>query len=269
MEHSSAQAPIGIFDSGIGGLTVCKKILEKMPKESIIYFGDTARVPYGSKSRATVIRYAKSCASLLIERGVKLLVIACNTASVFALETLQQSFSVPVIGVVGPGARAACKRSRSGRIGVIGTRGMIGTGCYERKIQQLREDCVVWSKSCPLFVPFVEEGWTEGKIIEEVAQIYLADLMNEEIDTLILGCTHYPLLRKVIGKVMGPSVSLVDSAEETAIEVKEILEGKGWLNHAEQRGEHLFLVSDTPDTFVKTGEQFLGAQLTNVQWVDL
>lgn len=262
-------ASIGIFDSGVGGLTVCRKISEALPGESLIYLGDTARVPYGSKSGATVVRYAQACAALLLQRGVKMLVVACNTASAFALETLQDALDVPVLGVVEPGARAACRRTRSGRVGVIGTRGTVSTGSYEKIILRLRPDCHVFSKSCPLFVPFAEEGWTEGDAIQDVARTYLEELLRNKIDTLVLGCTHYPLLTGVISDVVGESVALVDSAEETAADVASTLKAEGLLNPSSNNGSQAFMVSDAPELFRETGERFLGRPLEQVEWVDI
>lgn len=262
-------ASIGIFDSGVGGLTVCRRIAETLPRESLVYLGDTARVPYGSKSGATVVRYAKACAALLIQRDIKMLVVACNTASAFALETLRETLSIPVVGVVEPGARAACDRTRSGRVGVIGTRGTISTGSYEAIIRRQRPECQVFSKSCPLFVPFAEEGWTAGPAIEDVARTYLDDVLANNIDTLVLGCTHYPLLSEVISGIAGESVVLVDSAEETARDVAGILTGRGLLNPRGTFGTHTFLVSDAPDRFIETGERFFGDSLGHVEWVDV
>lgn len=262
-------ASIGIFDSGVGGLTVFRRIAEALPHESLIYLGDTARVPYGSKSGATVVRYAKACAALLVERNIKMLVVACNTASAFALEVLRATLNIPVIGVVEPGAKAACTRTKSGRVGVIGTRGAISTGTYEEIILKMRPDCLVFSKACPLFVPFAEEGWTEGPAITEVAHTYLHELLEREIDTLVLGCTHYPLLSEVIQKVVGESVALVDSAEETACVVSGTLTARGLLNPNAVAGRQRFLVSDVPEGFRDTGERFLGHALDQVEWVDV
>ncbi len=264
-----AYRPIGVFDSGVGGLTVCRKIAETLPAESIVYLGDTARVPYGSKSAATVIRYAGACAELLSARNIKLLVVACNTASAFALDTLRAQLSIPVVGVVMPGARAACKRSVSGRIGVIGTRGVISSGVYDATIRQIRPEARVVSAACPLFVPFAEEGWTEGDVITSVARTYLSGLLEKDIDTLVLGCTHYPMLRNVIAGVAGAAVHLVDSAEETACAVVNILEERGLLLTDAVRGTHTFLVSDSPDSFSATGAQFFGHALNQVEWLDV
>ncbi len=263
------QAAIGIFDSGVGGLTVCRKIEEALPNEPLVYLGDTARVPYGSKSGATVVRYAKACASLLMKRNIKMLVVACNTASAYALDILREYMDIPVIGVIEPGARAACTRTRTGRVGVIGTRGTVSTGSYEAIIRRLRPDCEVFSRACPLFVPFAEEGWTEGPAILEVAEIYLGELLERRIDTLVLGCTHYPLLADVITQVVGNSVALVDSAEETAFIVKATLESEGLAASGVSGGALTFLVTDAQDHFREMGERFLGHRLHQVEWVDV
>ncbi|HDP34719.1 MAG TPA: glutamate racemase [Candidatus Hydrogenedentes bacterium] len=269
MKTGNPYRPIGVFDSGVGGLTVCRKIWETLPSESIVYLGDTARVPYGSKSASTVIRYALTCANLLVNRNIKLLVVACNTATAFALETLQEQLQVPVVGVIVPGARAACKHSKSGRIGVIGTRGVINSGVYVKTIQEIRPDAKVYSAACPLFVPFAEEGWTEGDVIETVARTYLSDLLGKGIDTLVLGCTHYPLLREVIAETAGESVRLVDSAEETAFAVTQKIEQENLRVPDHTRGNHIFLVSDDPKNFAQTGARFLGYSLEQVEWVDV
>ncbi len=192
---AAAGRAIGIFDSGVGGLTVLKRIAQRLPHEHLCYLGDTARVPYGTKSADTVIRYARSCAAKLTERGIKLLVVACNTASAYALDTLAAELPMPVLGVVEPGAREAVRCSKNGRVGVIGTAGTVASGAYTRAIAALNEDIRVYSKACPLFVPLAEEGWVRGEIPRSVAKTYLAELAASRIDTLVLGCTHYPLLR--------------------------------------------------------------------------
>ncbi len=261
--------PIGVFDSGVGGLTVCRKLIETLPSESLLYLGDTARVPYGSKSAATVVRYARACARLLVDGGVKLLVVACNTASAFALDILAEELEIPVLGVVEPGARAACLSSSRGRIGVIGTRGVIASNAYVDTIRRLRPEAHVFGAACPLFVPFAEEGWTEGEAIMSVAKVYLTELLHHDIDTLVLGCTHYPLLRDVIGAVMGPEIRLVDSAEETAKAVAHILCSRELLVSESVSAKHVFWVSDAPESFLKTGERFLGRALEQVEWVDV
>ncbi len=217
------RAPIGVFDSGIGGLTVAHAIMQQLPGESIIYFGDTARVPYGPKSPDTVRRYSREIAAYLIGEGVKAIVVACNTATAHALPALEQELSVPVIGVIGPGARAAAKGTRNGHIGVIGTDGTIRSGAYVRAINHEMPEAVVTSLACPLFVPLVEEGWVDREATWIIAREYLAPLVRDHIDTLVLGCTHYPLLKPVIGETDGRSVRLIDSAEETAADARRML----------------------------------------------
>jgi glutamate racemase len=260
------RAAIGIFDSGVGGLTVFRQVAARLPGESIVYLGDTARVPYGTKSADTVVRYARACARILLKRNVKLLVVACNTASAFAVDVLRDELDVPVVDVVGPGARAAVARSRSGRIGVIGTAGTVASRAYDESIAALQPGATVTAQACPLFVPLAEEGWLEGTVPEAVAHHYL-DSMRGTVDTLVLGCTHYPLLAAAIGAVMGPEVALVDSAEETARVTAETLAAIGAAN-AEAPPCYRFLVSDAPDAFVRVGQRFLGRPLAGVEWVD-
>lgn len=267
--NADNRAPIGVFDSGVGGLTVCRKIAETLPNESLIYLGDTARVPYGSKSRDTVTRYALSCARLLLEHGIKMLVVACNTASAFALPGLKESLDIPVVGVLEPGAIAAVKHTVTGCVGVIGTRGVIASGSYEDLIVRMRPNTQVFSQACPLFVPFAEEGWTDGDAIASVARSYLGGMAQKKIDTLVLGCTHYPLLYKVISSVMGAEVTLVDSAEETAKAVANKLAEEGLANPVRGKGERSFMVTDSPETFRETGMLFWGKELERVEWVDI
>jgi len=212
--------PIGVFDSGVGGLTVFRAVERVLPGESLIYLGDTARVPYGTKSPETVARYTLQATRFLRRHRIKLLIVACNTASSVALSGLAEEAAVPVVGVIRPGARCAVERSESGRIGVIGTRATIDSGAYPAAIRDLRADAEVHSLACPLFVPLAEEGWDGAGVVQQVAQRYLEPLRAAEIDTLVLGCTHYPLLREAIGQVMGRSVQLVDSAEAIASEVE-------------------------------------------------
>ncbi len=268
-QNKDPYRPIGVFDSGVGGLTVCRKIMETLSAESIVYLGDTARVPYGSKSPKTVIRYAQACANLLIRQNIKLLVIACNTASAFALNTLRSQLPIPVLGVIEPGARAACNCSESGRIGVIGTRGVVGSKIYTRTIQNIRPDTHVYGVACPLFVPFAEEGWVEGAVFKQVAKTYLEELIQKDIDTLVLGCTHYPLLRNTIADVMGPEIRLVDSAEETARAVMLTMKHERLLVQDDKPGSHRFLVSDDPEGFSRVGARFFGHELDEITWVDV
>lgn len=262
-------APIGIFDSGLGGLTVAHEIMERLPGESIIYFGDTARVPYGPKSPDTVLRYSREITAWLIEEGVKVVVVACNTATANALETLQNDFAVPVIGVVQPGARAAARVSASGHIGVIGTAGTVASGAYERAINAAREDATIMAAACPLFVPLVEEGWLADDATRLVAHRYLDPLRAAAVDTLVLGCTHYPLLKPLIAETMGDGVRLIDSAEETAAETCRVLAEMGLAADPGGEPAHRFVASDAPDHFLRQGQRFLGATIERVEKLTL
>ena len=219
--------PIGMFDSGIGGLTVLKAIMNRMPDENIVYFGDTARLPYGTKSRETVTRFSEEIARFLMRRNIKMLVIACNTASAYALTRIRSMLDIPVVGVIEPGARAAAAAARNKRVGVIGTRATIESGAYLDAVQRMDPSIKVFSTACPLFVPLVEEGWLDEDVTYEVARRYLGHLVDCRVGALILGCTHYPLLKQVIVEVMGPNVTLIDSAEETAVTVENVLRESG------------------------------------------
>lgn len=260
---------IGIFDSGVGGLTVLRELTRTLPQEDTIYFGDTARVPYGSKSPDTVIRYSQEIASFLIKRDIKLLVVACNTASAVALTTLRRNLTVPVVGVIEPGAKRAVEVTRSGVIGVIGTSGTIRSSAYSRAIKRLNPAISVLAKPCPLFVPLAEEGWTENSVALMTAQLYLEELREAQVDTLVLGCTHYPLLKKIIAEVMGPDVKLVDSAEETARTVASILRENELLRPPTELGNHHYYVTDVPAGFIRVGNRFLGGKLGDVYQVAL
>lgn len=253
-------APIGIFDSGVGGLTVLHAILGALPHEHLVYLADTGRFPYGTKSAETVTRYSLENVDFLLERGVKMVVIACNSASAVALDAIRARTEVPVIGVIEPGARAAVESTRSGRVGVIGTEATIASGAYTRALRALRPSLELYTRACPLLVPLAEEGWTDSDIARGVVDTYLASLTRSGIDTLILGCTHYPLLKPVIGEVMGSSVRLVDSAEETARAVAAQLAADG-LAREDGRGSTSFFVTDVPDRFVRIGQRFLGARV--------
>ena len=259
---------IGIFDSGVGGLTVLRQVAGRLPHESILYLGDTARVPYGTKSPETVIRYARACAGVLLARGIKLLIVACNTASAFAIDTLRDDLEIPVLGVIEPGARAAVARTKSGRIGVIGTSGTVASRAYPDTIAALDPKARVYGAACPLFVPLAEEGWTRGETPRLIAQKYLRGLLRKNIDTLVLGCTHYPLLSHVIGETAGKAVRLVDSAEETAKTAAETLRALDKLAPSGTPPVYRYLVSDSPGSFTKTGKRFLGRDLGPVEWVD-
>ena len=263
-----SEGAIGIFDSGVGGLTVVRQIASRLPHENVIYLGDTARVPYGTKSGETVVRYALSCARVLLERRIKLLVVACNTASAFALDALRESLDVPVVGVVEPGARSALERTKTMKIGVIGTRGTIASGEYRHTLERLARDVQVFSKACPLFVPLAEEGWIEGEIPRQIATEYLEDLQRHDIDTLVLGCTHYPLLKATIAAVLGPDVTLVDSAQATSEVVQDVLSTTNLLKDSDSAGSLQFLVSDAPERFAQVGNAFLNQEIENVEWVD-
>ncbi|MCH5248932.1 MAG: glutamate racemase [Lachnospiraceae bacterium] len=247
-------APIGVFDSGVGGLTVAREIMRQLPNERIVYFGDTARVPYGSKSRDTITRFSRQIVRFLQMQEVKAIVVACNTASAYALDELEHEVDIPIIGVVKPGARTAIEATHNGKIGVIATEATIGSGIYKRYIEENDTSVSVIEKACPLFVPLVEEGLWEDPVTDEIARRYLTELIDIDIDTLILGCTHYPLIRSTVGKVMGDKVTLVNPAYETARELKELLEKEGL--ESEKRPElgtelYRFFVSDAADKFQK------------------
>lgn len=255
---------IGIFDSGVGGLTVFKAVEAALPASSFIYLGDTARVPYGTRSPATVVRYAEEAARFLRGHDIELLIVACNTASSVALDAMRREADVPVIGVIEPGAGQAAAASRSGRIGVIGTRATIKSDAYTRAIAARRPDAQVFSWPCPLFVPLAEEGWVENEVAEATAHRYLDPLKDEGVDTLVLGCTHYPLLKEVIGRVMGPEVTLVDSADAVAETVRRQRDGGEG-----QAGPRRFFVTDAPEAFGAVAERFLGRTLDNLETTEL
>lgn len=245
-------APIGVFDSGVGGLTVAREIMRQMPNEKIVYFGDTARVPYGSKSKETVTKYSRQIVRFLQTQNVKAIVVACNTASACALDTIEKEIDIPIIGVVKPGAKTAAEVTKNGKIGVIATAATIQSQLYSTYIRQLNSEVQVIGKACPLFVPLVEEGLWEDPVTDEIAMRYLSELIDIGIDTLILGCTHYPLIRSTIGRTMGERVTLVNPAYETAIELKQLLGEKELLNdRAPELGEnkYRFFVSDAADKF--------------------
>ncbi len=272
------RGPVGVFDSGIGGLTVFQALRDRLPKaERLLYLGDTARVPYGTKSDETVTRYALEGARFLLRRGVKALVVACNTMSAVALPALRRELPIPVVGVIGPGAEAACRASRNGIIGVIGTATTIRSAAYARAIASHLPAARVLSQACPLFVPLAEEGWVDNDVARATARAYLVDLKAAGIDTLVLGCTHYPLLKKVIGEVMGDAVRLVDSAEATAGVVRARLEERGLLatdpaaapDRAGAAGDDHFFVTDSSERFHEVGSRFLGRRLERLELVDI
>ncbi|MEK6727663.1 MAG: glutamate racemase [Candidatus Omnitrophota bacterium] len=259
--------PIGVFDSGVGGLTVAKELIRQLPGEDIVYFGDTARVPYGIKSKETVIRFSIENILFLLKQDVKLICVACNTVSSFALPVIKHHFKVPIVGVITPGVREAVYATRNNRIGVIGTKGTIKSRSYELEIKQINPKAKVTAVACPLFVPFAEEGWLSGRVVLEVARAYLKPLKHAGVDTVILGCTHYPLLKPIIRKVMGENIVLIDSAQQVAIEVKKILTQEGLLNR-NGKGKHKFYVSDNPEWFSGLAKRFLGEQVRGIKKVD-
>jgi glutamate racemase len=256
----SKDSPIGVFDSGIGGLTVLHSIMGALPRENTVYLGDTARAPYGTKSVETVLRYSVENSEFLVEKGVKIVVVACNTSTAIALGHLRECLSLPVIGVIEPGVRRAIRSTKNRKIGVIGTEATIQSGAYTHALKAAGDGIEVYSRACPLFVPLVEEGWTDNVVVEMTVKAYLASLKQSGIDTLILGCTHYPLLKKAIRKFLGGEVRLVDSAEETAREVALALR-KSALAKKSGKAVHSFFVTDAPDRFIKVGRRFLGEKV--------
>lgn len=260
---------IGVFDSGIGGLTVVKRIASVLPKEDIIYFGDTARVPYGSKSNKTVIEYGIQDARFLIKKNVKAIVVACNTVSSIALDEIRSNFNLPVIGVIEPGAYLAVKANKNGRIGVIGTRSTVNNKAYSNEIHKISNLTEVFEKECPLFVPLAEEGWIRHKATYDIAEEYLKDLREMNIDTLVLGCTHYPILSEVIQNVIGKNIKLIDSGIAAAEVVKNELDRIGLCTNKNSLGNLEFFVSDIPTKFKEVAELFLGREINTVQKVEL
>lgn len=252
-------APIGVFDSGVGGLTVAREIMRNLPQEKIVYFGDTARVPYGSKSKETVIRYSRQIVRFLKTQKVKAIVAACNTASALALETIAKETDLPMIGVVEPGAKVAVEATRNKKIGLIGTRATVKSGMYQRVIQNTDPEIQVLAQPCPLFVPLVEEGWQKDPVTVEVAKRYLDPLLEQEIDTLILGCTHYPILRSLLKELVGEQVTLVNPAYETALDLGRLLERQGLLREGNEEEEfpYRFFVSDEEEHFQEFANSIL------------
>ncbi len=256
--------PIGIFDSGVGGLTVMREVMEQLPYENIIYLGDTARIPYGSKSEQTIRKYANQCSSFLKSKDVKTIVIACNTASSIALNHVQKNFDLPVIGVIDPGARTAASVTETGRIGVIGTIATINSNAYQTKIMEYLHDAEVIGIPCPLFVPIVEEGWEYSNVAELTAEKYLDELIEHDVDTLVLGCTHYPILRNTIRKVVGPNVKLINPAYETARDLKKLLTESEMLNENYDKPRYEYYASDAPERLRRIGGNFLKKEINNL-----
>lgn len=265
-------APIGVFDSGVGGLTVAREIMRQIPNERLVYFGDTARVPYGNKSKETVTKFSKQIVRFLETQKVKAIVVACNTASAYALEEIEKELDIPIIGVVKPGARVAAETTRNKKVGVIATAGTIQSQIYTDYIQGIQKDIQVIGKACPLFVPLVEEGLLEDPVTDEIATRYLNELKDIDIDTLILGCTHYPLIRSTLGRIMGEGVTLVNPAYETARELKELLEREGLLNPSTQRlgtNQYQFFVSDGADKFKAFANSILKYGILSAQIIHI
>lgn len=260
---------IGVFDSGLGGLTVLKEISKVLPNEKIVYFGDTARVPYGPRSSETVTKYTFQSINFLLENDIKAIVIACNTASARSLVQAQERYNIPIIGVIKPGAKGALQVTKNNCIGIIGTEGTISSKAYEHEILRRNEKAQVYSKACPLFVPIVEEGWANSKVAELTAREYLSYFDGKDIDTLIMGCTHYPILHDTIHKVTEGKIKLVNPAVETALRIKYLLEKNNLLNENQGNNRHKFFVSDLPERFQKIGEDFLNRPFENVSVVEI
>lgn len=271
-QNSIDMAPIGVFDSGRGGLTVAREILRQLPNERIVYFGDTARVPYGSKSKETIIRYSRQIVRFLLTKNVKAIVVACNTASAFALEELEKEFDIPIIGVIRPGAKTAVENTKTKRIGVIGTEGTIRSAIYSEVIHEYDKEAIVLGKACPLFVSLVEEGWLHDTVTDEVAYRYLSEFKNRDIDTLIMGCTHYPLIRSTIMKTMGEEVFLVNPAYETAVSLKKLLEEKGIASKEDlipRPDMYDFYVSDAPRKFIEFANSIMPIDVENAAQINI
>ncbi len=270
MQKGKKNEAIGIFDSGIGGLTVSKEIINLLSGEDIVYLGDTARVPYGTKSGRTVRKYVESTTNFLLSKNIKLLVVACNTASAYAIEMLKETLEIPIVGVVEPGAKRASELTINGKIGVIGTQATIKSGSYEKELRDICSSPIkIYSKSCPLFVPLAEEGWENEETSALIAEKYLGELRESGIDVLILGCTHYPLLKNTIAGVMGKGIRLVDSAEETAKQTENILRSQGLLREDGKAQQMSFYLTDDSETFTSIASRFLGRPMEKTEVVDI
>ena len=264
-------APVGVFDSGVGGLTVAREIMRHLPNENIVYFGDTARVPYGSKSKDNIIRYSRQIIHFLRTKGVKAIVIACNTASALALDVVREESDIPIIGVVEPGARAALETTKTRKIGVIGTEGTIRSAMYEKIIQGIDPETSVIGKACPLFVPLVEEGFAKHRVTQEIIDYYLASFMETDIDSLILGCTHYPLLRSRIREYVGEKITLVNPAYETAMDLKQLLKARDMENtdNSQEHAAYSFYVSDAADKFKQFANSILPYDIETTKQINI
>jgi len=261
--------PIGVFDSGVGGLTVAREIMRQLPNENLIYFGDTARVPYGSKSKSTVLKYSKQIVRFLRTKNVKAIVVACNTASALALDEIAAEIDIPIIGVVKPGAKMAVESTKTGNVGVIGTVSTVKSGIYNDYIRELDPDVTVVSKACPLFCPLVEEGLLEDRVTDDIVARYLSVMKEYKVDTLVLGCTHYPLIRNAIKRFVGEDVNLVNPAFETAKSLKELLTQQGLLNRKPMKPEHEYYVSDGVESFIAFADSVLPCHVTDTKVVDI
>ncbi len=271
-DNMNSLAPIGVFDSGVGGLTVAREIIRQLPNEKIIYFGDTARVPYGSKSKENIIKFSRQIIRFLRSKNVKAIVVACNTASAIALEEIRHEIDIPIIGVVKPGAKVASSNTKNKRIGIIATEATINSNIYTDVIHENDREITVFGKACPLFVPLVEEGLLEDPVTDEIAMRYLNDLKSKDIDTLILGCTHYPLLRKTVGKIIGDNVNLVNPAYETAKSLKELLVNQGIAAGDEHQYEsemYEFYVSDTAEKFKKFANSIMPFNIDYIHQINI
>lgn len=261
--------PIGVFDSGVGGLTVAREIMRQLPNEDLVYFGDTARVPYGSKSKNTVLKYSRQIVRFLRTKNVKAIVVACNTASALALDEIAQEIDIPSIGVVKPGAKMAVETTKSGNVGVIGTASTVKSGIYNDYIRELNPEITVVSKACPLFVPLVEEGLLEDRVTDDIVGRYLQVMKEYKVDALVLGCTHYPLIRHTIKRFMGEDVTLVNPAFETAKSLKELLTEQGMLNREKHKPHHEYYVSDGVESFISFADSVLPCHVTDTQVVNI
>ncbi|MBQ8232196.1 MAG: glutamate racemase [Lachnospiraceae bacterium] len=267
-----SRAPIGVFDSGVGGLTVAREIMRQIPNESICYFGDTARVPYGSKSKETVTRFSRQIVRFLKTHQVKTIVVACNTASAYALDELEKETDIPIIGVVKPGAKVAAEVTKNGKIGVIATEATIGSQIYTQYIREINSNATIYGKACPLFVPLVEEGLWQDPVTDEIARRYLTELIDSGIDTLIMGCTHYPLIRSTIGRIIGSDVTLVNPAYETALELKNMLKERGLLNEEPPKlgsNQYQFYVSDAAEKFKQFANSIIKYGILSAKTVNI
>jgi len=269
--NDEASRPIGVFDSGVGGLTVVKELNRLLPNEKIIYFGDTGRVPYGNKSKETIIHYSLQVAYFLMKKKIKMLVVACNTASSVSLPTLKRHFHIPIIGVIEPGAKTAIETTQTYNVGVIGTLGTVKSNAYKKALKKIKSKVNVYQHPCPLFVHLAEDGWNKNRIAQMISNEYLKSFKGKDIDSLILGCTHYPLLKDVIQTSVGKKVELIDSGKETAKEVKKILDKKHMLNKHKmsEKNHSIFYVSDFPHKFKEVSQRFLSKELNHVHKVKL